>query len=173
MTFNSNMNLNAATVLLTMTLLTNNAYGGELLGLFGKKEELVFAFSGFSGQLLYQGEPAAGAVITRSYDQMGEGEVIESVVADEQGRFNFVSIALKFKPPVFSTIDYISSQEMRVVFNNEQFSIWNGGKRSKVEFGEFNGRPKNFTCELTGEKRSIRFKLGGFVGTSCHWEVCD
>jgi len=147
------------------------AKGGEFMGLFSKKEkEIVYPFSGFEGQLLYKGEPAAGAKITRKYNQMDKDKFEETITADAEGRFKFESIAVEYNPPALRALDYMSHQSIFVKYNNEEFQIWGGGKGDREEFAEFNGQPKNLICEITGDIRRVDAKKG-FVGTACYWDV--
>lgn len=155
-------------ILLTCFSIQSN--GGEFMGLFNKKTETVYPFSGFDGQLFYKGEPAAGAVITRIYNQMEEGEVEETTTADDHGYFQFKSISTEFKQPTLSSLSYLSRQKIIVNYKHENFRIWGGGKPDKREFSEFQGKPKNFTCELTEDRRTIDHGVS-FIGTNCHWDI--
>lgn len=155
---------------LVVGLYSCSSYGGEFMGLFSNKLEVVYPASGFEGQLLYKGQPASGAVIERVYDQMEQGEVKEKTVADEQGRFKFLSVALDYKEPWLSPVSYQSHQTITVTYKELEIEIWRGSKSGKGEFSEFSGKPKNFTCELTEQKRSLRVDFG-FFGTNCHWDV--
>lgn len=157
-------------LLLAVILLAIAGKAAKKMGLFGRQKELVYAFSGVEGQLLYKGSPAAGAVVTRSYAQMDDAEVKESVFADDQGRFTFDSIKVEYKAPILSPLEYLSYQVITVHFNNMETRIWGGGKVSKEEYSEFKGKPRDFTCELTDERRTIDFGVG-FIGTNCFWSV--
>lgn len=139
------------------------------MSLLNKKKEIVYPFSGFEGQLLYKGEPAANAKITRIYNQMEQGEIQETATTDNEGKFNFESIALEFKKPLISAVSYISHQKIFVTFNQETYQIWGGGKSSKLEFSEFgNKRPEQLTCELTDEPYVVDLEKDGIV-TNCKW----
>ncbi|MEJ2741841.1 MAG: hypothetical protein P8176_04985 [Gammaproteobacteria bacterium] len=155
------------TTCILLCLFFSSAEGGEWMGFL--KREIGYPFSGFEGQLLYKGEPAAGAEITRTYDLFGDkGQ--ELLVADDQGKFKFDSIVLKFRTPLLAPVEFLSYQEIYVNYRGEQYRIWGGAKRVNKEYSEFNGRPDNLRCELTEEPRRVDLVGRGFIGTSCHWE---
>ena len=137
------------------------------MGLFNNKKEIVYPFSGFDGQLLYKGEPAAGAQLTRSYDMFGE-KFEETITADEEGRFAFSSIAKEFRAPMMRPVNFLVSQEINVHYKGVRYDIWSGSKFQKGEFEEFGGEPKDFICELIEDMRTIEFGLS-FFGTNCKW----
>ena len=131
------------------------------------KKEPACAFSGFEGQLLYKGEPAAGAKITRSYELFKDkGE--ETIYADDQGRFRFESIIVPFRTPFLAPVSFVSHQNIWITYKDETYQIWTGGKMSKEEFSELGSKPKNLWCEITEELRGI--DTNGLLGTNCHWE---
>lgn len=155
-------------IVLTAVLIAMNSHAGEFLGFFGGEKEAVYPASGFQGQVLYLGEPAVGALITRVFNQMDEGDFVEQVVADDEGRFTFSSVAFEYSEPWLSPVSYQSHQSITVTYQNVEVEIWRGFKTGKGEYSEFSGIPKNLVCELTEQKRSIRVDLG-FFGTKCHW----
>ena len=142
-------------------------YGDEWMGIL--KKDTGYAFSGFEGQLLYKGEPAAGAEMTRTWDLFGDkGE--DTVVADSEGNFKFDSVVVKFRTPLLAAFDFLAHQAIQVKFGEESYQIWGGGKVSKEEYYEFNGMPKNFYCEVTEPPRRVDTASSGFVVTNCHWK---
>ncbi len=143
-------------------------HGGSFMGILKKDTGVIF--SDFSGQLLYNGEPAAGAQIRRTYELFGKkGE--DSVVADEQGRFQFEAVIWKFREPLLSPVGFMVDQEIFVHFNDKGIPIWGGVKVDPVNYYEFNGEPKNLYCELTDKEiRRVDTSTDGFVGTMCQWD---
>ncbi len=142
------------------------------MSLFRKKKTGCM-FSGFSGQLLYHGEPAAGAIIQRRYRLFFEEdfvEDIEPVIADEEGRFQLESIIRDYKEPFFSPISFKAYQEIFVQFNNEELDMWVASKRTPDEFYEFGGHPVTVTCEITKEPEPVNLELGLLV-TNCQWQI--
>ena len=155
------------TILFTLPI---KALGGEFMGLFNNKKEIVYPFSGFDGQLLYKGEPAAGAQLTRSYDMFGE-KFEETIIADEEGRFAFTSIAKEFRAPLFSPVEFLVHQEIFVDFKSKRIQIWGTSKRLKGEYSEFNGKSVFIRCEITEEPRAVeRSEQQGLMVTNFYWE---
>jgi hypothetical protein len=144
--------------------------GGEFMGLFKKDKEIVYPFSGFEGQLLFKGEPAAGAKIIRSYELQGADKVEETINSDSNGLFKFESIAVEHKKPTLAPLNFLSHQDIFVEYKNQTYNIWTGGKTDKAEFSEFKGKPKDLTCELTDDTHTVDLGIG-FIGTNCHWTV--
>lgn len=133
--------------------------------LFSKKT-IVYPFSGFEGQILFQGKPASHATVKRNYNWDGtDHEMI--IKADSQGRFSFGPVAIESK---ISLQQFVSHQSISVTFMGKNFDIWIATKLAPEEFSEFGSRIKNLTCELTEKRRAIQ-QVSGFVGTSCHWEL--
>lgn len=132
------------------------------------KKEIVCPFSGFEGQLFYQGKPAAGARITRSYELFKEkGE--ETIFADEEGRFRFESIFIPFKTPFLAPVEFLSYQNIYVSYEKHEFHVWTSSKGSKLEYAEFGGAFKTVTCEITDEPIGVDVEDGLLV-TSCIWK---
>lgn len=141
------------------------------MSLWGREKETVYPFSGFDGQVLFKGKPAAGAVLTRSYNQMGAGKVKDSVTADDQGRFRFQSIALEYTEPRLSAVDYLSRQDIFVAYAGEDFLIWSEAKRKREEYAEMEGERKVVVCEVTAEPVPIERDDGvGLLVTNCVWQ---
>ena len=131
------------------------------------KKEPACAFSGFEGQLLYKGEPAAGAKITRSYELFKDkGE--ETIYADDQGHFRFESIIVPFRTPFLAPVSFLSYQKILIEHKGNTYHIWSASKRSKEEFSEFGLKPEHVTCELTDEPEG-KDLTSGLLVTSCHW----
>ena len=132
------------------------------------KKMTVYPFSGFEGQLLHNGEPAAFATVTRTYDWDGTLHE-ETIKADEEGRFSFESVSVEMRQGI---AQFSSSQKIFVQYKNEKYQVWVCGKIAKQEFGEFGGKPKAMVCEVTADREVIALPSGG-VGTSCSWEVIE
>ncbi|MGH1485611.1 MAG: DUF6795 domain-containing protein [Cellvibrionaceae bacterium] len=155
--------------LLSACLMPLYAIGGEFMGML--KKELAYPFSGFSGQLLFNGEPAANAKITRVYELESKKELQkDEVVADQQGRFSFDAITVQYRTPVLGAFEFLSHQDVIVEYKGEEYQIWGGGKFNKDEYAEFGGKPNNFRCELTEDIRRVEIEKGVY-GTNCHWDI--
>ena len=136
-----------------------------MANLFAKKIT-VYPFSAFEGQLFYKGKPASHAKVTRTYDWDGTLNE-ETIEADAEGRFAFESVSVETKE---SLNQFVSSQEIYVLYDDQKFEIWGAGKIAEEEFGEFGGKPENLSCELTDEPRAVQLPRG-YVGTSCFWDA--
>lgn len=148
--------------------LSSTVYGDEGMGIF-KKKETGCVFSGFDGQLLYEGEPAAGATLIRKYELFGrKGE--DKTTADSNGHFQFDSVFWEFSEPFLTPTGFLVHQQIFVQYQNTETQIWGGGKGATPEFSEFNGKPKDLVCELTNDPRRVDIEDHGFIGTSCSWD---
>lgn len=146
--------------------LSSNAYGDGIMGLFNKKETGC-VFSGFDGQLLFEGKPATGAVITRKYelfDRSGE----DSVTTDANGHFSFSSVIWEYKEPLLAPVDFMAYQNIYVSYRQQEFHIWTSSKPSKEALTEFDGNEPLVVCELT-ENPTGKDIIEGLLVTSCHW----
>jgi hypothetical protein len=150
-------------------LVASHATGGEFMGIW--KKEPGYAFSGFSGQLLFNGEPASHAKLIRRYELSKPNEFEDSTVADGDGYFSFESILVKYRAPLLASHDFLSHQQIFVEYRGEQYQIWGGGKTQREEYSEFGGKPSNLKCELTEESRRVKNELSGMIGTNCHWDL--
>lgn len=134
------------------------------------KGESVYAFSGFSGQLLFKGEPASNAKITRRYELSKPNEYEDSTITDSEGRFSFESAIADYRKPLLDVHGFLARQQIFVEYQRETYQIWGGSKDAKEEYSEFKGKPQNLTCELTEEPHMVDLRTS-FIGTSCHWDV--
>ena len=136
------------------------------------KAEPAYAFSGFSGQLLFKGEPANNAKVIRQYRLQNESNVHEDfVITGKSGDFTFSSILIQYRVPILSSHAFLSHQDVIVEYQGETYDIWIGGKTEPREYTEFGGKPKNLRCELTSEPRRVKNELAGVIVTNCHWDV--
>ncbi len=159
-----------ALLLSSLCLLSLPTTGGEFMGML--KAEPAYPFSGFSGQLLFEGKPASNTKIIRQYQLQSKPGLHEDIaMTDKEGLFSFESILIQHRTPVLSSHDFLSHQEIFVEYQNKQYQIWGGAKSELGEYTEFGGKPKNLTCELTEEPRKVTNEVASFIGTSCHWEV--
>ena len=153
---------------LLMIWLSSTVYGDDGMEIF-KKKETGCIFSGFSGQLLYEGEPAAGAVLTRKYELFGrKGE--DKSTADSNGHFQFDSVFWEFTEPFLTPTGFLVHQQIFVQYQNTETQVWGGAKVEPSELYEFNNQhPNNLVCEITAGAKRVNTGKRGFIGTSCHW----
>jgi hypothetical protein len=134
------------------------------------KGEKVCVASGFEGRLTLNGQPASGARVVRKIEWKGNKEKTEETIADKDGRFGFPvhwDVLRQVLP-----VQFVAYQSIFVYFQGQKYQIWETGKLDESEYGEFNGKPQNFRCELIDELRSVDLKYG-FVATNCYWECAE
>lgn len=151
--------------LLLLFGLNGCVYGAPM---FIKKGEEVDAvlFSPLEGQLLYRGQPASGAVLSRWVawkDRKGE---IDTFEADEQGYFSIPKKTVRYRDNPLVQISI--GQSVRVQYKGEEVEIWSAGKSSIHLYGELGGRPIELTCELTRTEMDHHLDFA-LVGTLCQW----
>lgn len=132
--------------------------------LFGTE---VVLFSPMEGKMTYEGKPAANAKIvrvTKWKDDTGETEVF---YANENGEFNIPLKKAKVRIPPLA--EFVISQSLYVTYNEKEMQVWGRSKRSTELYGELEGEPQNFRCELTDEVEYLDVEDGLF-GTSCKWD---
>ncbi|MEO0972866.1 MAG: DUF6795 domain-containing protein [Pseudomonadota bacterium] len=127
----------------------------------------VCLFSGMSGVITNNGEPVAGARITRTVKLTREQS--DETTTDEQGRFAFAPVfartATKHLPQEFA-----SNQDLVVHHDGDAISIWSSVKRTPEENSESRGKPLVVTCELTSEERMLKVNNSP-IFTRCTWDV--
>ena len=142
------------------------AMNGVAMSMFSGKAEEVILFSPIEGVLTFEGKPTSGAKILRKInwkDEVGETDIF---YANEKGEF---TLPIKKESIKISSItQFVVHQKIDVFYAGKNFVIWTIGKDSKSEFGELNGKPKNFRCELTDDDVPYRLE-NALLLTSCKW----
>ncbi|MDH5354711.1 MAG: hypothetical protein OEY09_09745, partial [Gammaproteobacteria bacterium] len=64
------------------------------------------------------------------------------------------------------------AQEIYVYYKDEKIPIWAKSKIDINEYGELDGKPINFRCELTDELVVLE-NFNGLFGTSCKWDFIE
>lgn len=134
--------------------------------LFPKK---VCLFSGFTGQITFEGKPLPNVRVKRSYSFENK-HTEEETTTDDQGYFTFESAWAKTRAPFIA--QFVVEQHIYVYYQETEYQVWSAGKLLENEFGEFGEgveRLKSFSCELTEEIRSLRLRPG-LALTNCRWE---
>lgn len=138
--------------------------------LFKSKTVEVVLFSPLEGVMSYNGKPAAGATIKRHLawkDKQGESD--EFTVASD-GRFSLPLKTTDYKDNPLSQL--VITQTLTVSFDGKNFTVWNLSKMEPDMFTELGGKPVNFTCELSGEERTVR-GIRSLGGTICNWDSLE
>lgn len=123
-------------------------------------------FSEMEISILFKGEPASGAKITRTIEW--KEERTDQFTTDDNGRATlpaeFENHLLKAFP-----MEFVSAQHLTVQFEGEEYEIWNYAKRDADLNSEMHGAPLQLTCELTSESKTQR-AFGSVLGTRCTWQ---
>jgi|SRR5690554_1424098 len=143
---------------------------GVAMSMFSENEQEVILFSPMAGKITFKGEPASGAKIIRLVKWKDDKGESDTVIANEKGEFILPIKIDHFKiNPIFQLV---IAQEIRVLFQGNEFLIWARTKRDINEYTELNGKPTNFRCELTKEFMPVQMEDGLF-GTSCEWDSLE
>jgi len=155
---------------LILIFLITYSVEGFCMSLLNKPEEEVVLCSPMEGTITLNKKPAIGAKIERLIkwkDNTGENDI---TLTDDHGKFK---LPLKKEKATLSKISqFVVAQEIRVYYQDEEYLIWTMGKMSKKLYGELNGKPLNFHCELTDEDESLRFENSLLV-TKCKWDSIE
>lgn len=127
----------------------------------------VVLFSPMEGKITYEGKPAANATIVVHLfwkDDVGEKEEFHT---NANGEFNIPIKKTKVRIPPLA--EFVVTQQITVLFNEEEFVIWSKATSGTDKYGGLGGIPQNIRCELT-EKRVKQQNFDGLFSTSCKWD---
>ena len=129
-------------------------------------------FSGISGVITLNGEPAVGAKVRRIVDKAHtHGKKNDETTTDANGYFKMSPIYDRSIIGKILPMEFAVYQEMFVTFNQVDYLIWKGVKRKRAENSESGGLPIIVTCELLDNEYNDVDAGGGFVSTMCQWDV--
>ena len=127
-------------------------------------------FSAISGQITFDGKPAANARIKRIASKaFAREQIIDEIHTDEQGYFILPAV---FDKPVlgkFLPMEFAVPQQIIVYHGSKKYEIWDGVKRDPSENSESSGHPLIVSCELTDPLSTVDVG-GGFVTSMCKWK---
>ena len=150
-----------------VTLLAAIAFEGVTMSLFSKSEEEVVLFSEMEGYITYNGEPVKNVKIERRVNWKDDIGDTDYVSTDDKGYFIFPEIKEKIKLSGFT--QFVANQEVKLNYLDKEYVIWTLSRMSKNQYGELNGKPVNFRCEITDEDVPIRLE-DSYILTSCKWD---
>ena len=137
------------------------------MSLFMRDEEEVVLCSPMEGVITVEGKPVSNAKIERNIKWQDDVGETDTYYTDKNGSF---SLPIKQTTVRLNKItQFVMSQEITVFYNNSKYMIWTLGKGSKLLYGELNGKPENFRCELTNDPIRVEVE-DGLLGTSCVWD---
>ena len=137
--------------------------------LYHPEEEIVIC-SPMEGRITFNGAPAAGAKLERFVKWKDEDGQTDTTFTDGNGYFRFPIIKEKAKLPKLS--QFVIGQEIHVYFNGDKYPVWAKAKREKGLYGELDGSPVNFRCDLTDELAPVDAGKGMLL-TSCKWDSIE
>ena len=127
----------------------------------------VYLFSGMSGVITLDGEPAQNARITRTVDY--EKKETDQTTTNEKGEFAFAPVTKRTVAKILPQ-EFVVGQELIVDYQGKQYQIWNGVKRKPEENVESRGKPLIVTCELNSEEQYIKVNNSP-IFSLCKWDV--
>ncbi len=127
----------------------------------------VCLFSKISGVITFEGKPVANALLTRTASL--SKDKVDQTRTDENGYFEMPAVfertITKFLPQ-----EFVAKQVISVEFNNQNYDIWSGVKRTPEENAESRGENLQVSCELTQEKTLKQVNNNPIIGR-CIWET--
>ena len=127
----------------------------------------VCLFSKMEGVLLINAKPAVNAKLIRTVDY--SGPEVDQTTTDDQGRFQFPAI-LKQTIKKFLPQEFAVSQDITVMYNDVEYSLWSGVKRVPEENSESRGKPLVVQCDLSAEEQMIKVNNSP-IFSLCKWDV--
>lgn len=127
----------------------------------------VCLFSRISGVITLDGIPAANAKVIRTVNL--NKDKVDHTYTDEHGYFEMPAVfqrtVTKFLPQ-----EFVVSQVIVVHYNEKEYDIWSGVKRTQEENAEGRGKTLNVQCELNSEK-SIKIVNNSPYISRCTWDA--
>jgi hypothetical protein len=138
---------------------------GAVVVLLGCMEGTAMAkkvlWSAMSGRVLMNGQPAAGAVLARSWHWHWNNEkAADQAVANAAGQFSFPAVEGKSLLGNLLPHEPVVEQLMKVDYQGKTYVAWAYFKRSYKEDSENNGKPLVVTCRLEAE-RALHGEVSG------------
>lgn len=128
----------------------------------------VVLFSPMKGKITFKGNPASGAkIIVHVFWKDDVGDKSE-FITNENGEFNIPIKKAKVRIP--SLAEFVVTQQVSVLFNDEEYIVWYKSLLDNDEYGGLGGYPQNVHCELTQE-RERKEGFNGIFSTSCKWST--
>lgn len=128
-------------------------------------------FSGISGVITLNGEPAVGAKVRRIVDKAHtHGKKNDETIVDDNGYFKMPPIYDRSIIGKILPMQFAVGQEIYVDFQGLTYEVWSGVKQKREENSESNGKPLIVECRLEGERERIAVG-GGVIYSRCVWDV--
>ncbi|WP_237567767.1 DUF6795 domain-containing protein [Microbulbifer hydrolyticus] len=151
-------------ILITALLILSLPWPGAAMSKMNPLKACTFSEMEIS--ILFKGEPAKGATITRTIEW--KKEHTDQFTADDNGR---VTLPAEFENHLLKAfpMEFVAAQYVTVQYEGEEYEIWNYAKRDAEFNSEMQGSPLRLTCELTDESKTQR-AFGSILGTRCTWQ---
>ena len=125
----------------------------------------VCLFSKISGVVTLNGKPVVNAQLTRTAS-LSKNRT-DTARTDENGYFEMPSVfertITKFLPQ-----EFVAKQVIEVNYDNHQYDIWSGVKRTPEENAESKGQPLQVSCELSSDKTLKQVNNNPII-SRCTW----
>lgn len=136
--------------------------------MFGGNESEIVVFSPLEGRLFFEGKPLSGADISLWVSWKDKTGHTFHYKTDENGFFLIPKITDLYKDSAL--VQLVITQEITVNYRGESYLIWTLSKTDGGLNVEFGGEPKNLTCDLTEDLKTIRTDEV-LMGSRCEWEI--
>ncbi len=136
------------------------------MSLLSHPEEEIVLSSPFEGVITLNNKPVSGAKVIRTLTWFETENTTDSTVTDTSGHFKLEAVKKNLKLSKLG--EFVISQDMMVQYDGKEYSIWAKAKWDKGMYGELDGHPVGFRCELTNEFKLIEGG-DGQLGTLCTW----
>ena len=130
----------------------------------------VVLFSPMEGKMTYKGAPAANAKIVRTIIWKGDEGETDVFYTAQDGTFRLPIKRASIRVPMLT--EFVLTQEVSVFYKGEEFTVWVKRKEELGLYGELDGKPINFRCELTDEEIYLE-DFNGLFTTSCKWDSIE
>jgi len=129
---------------------------GALVVLLGFMQGTAMAemvlWSAMKGRVVLNGQPAAGAVLTRKYHwHWGDKKSSDQATANAAGEFSFPAIEGRSMLAGVLPHQPVIEQVMKIDYQGKTYNAWAFFKYSYKANSENNGQPINVTCRLEAE----------------------
>lgn len=127
----------------------------------------VCLFSKISGTIVLNGRPVANALVVRKVNL--NKDKVDQAATDEKGYFEMPAVfqrtVTKFLPQ-----EFVVKQDITVRYQDKDYDIWSGVKRTPEENAESRGEDLVVFCELTKEKYFKQVNGSPVIGR-CTWNA--
>lgn len=126
-------------------------------------------FSEMTGVVSFEGKPAAGVKLVRLVNK--NKDIIDETITDEDGNFTFPAVFTKSYLSKILPTEFVVYQNITAYFNDQEFEVWSGVKRTPDENAESRGKPLVVKCNLSQPDVEFVSIAGTLIHSRCTWDV--